>query len=196
MTPRLRPRFTLALVLAALALVTGCQPKIGDACNTSTDCSTQGDRLCDTTQPGGYCTIFNCEPNTCPEDDFIFDHGVGANANLARIKNDILSDHGGRVDTCSEGLRLHAIFFDHRFKTPGGCLHANAGHSRWELGQTRWNQNHRSSGRLKFIGIACILEISEIPSHGLTKAREAGDCHFRFTGKELPTHKFHQLLQR
>lgn len=58
-----------AFALGALTLVAGCQPKIGDACNTSTDCSTQGDRLCDTTQPGGYCTIFNCEPNTCPEDE-------------------------------------------------------------------------------------------------------------------------------
>lgn len=27
-----------------------------------------GDRLCDTTQPGGYCTVFNCEPDTCPEE--------------------------------------------------------------------------------------------------------------------------------
>lgn len=69
MTSPMRPRATFALALAALALVAGCQPKIGDACNTSTDCSAQGDRLCDTTQPAGYCTIFNCEPNTCPEDE-------------------------------------------------------------------------------------------------------------------------------
>jgi hypothetical protein len=33
------------------------------------DCSQLGDRLCDTTQPGGYCTIFNCEPDKCPEDE-------------------------------------------------------------------------------------------------------------------------------
>ncbi len=25
-----------------------------------------GDRLCDTSQPAGYCTIFNCHPNECP----------------------------------------------------------------------------------------------------------------------------------
>ncbi|MEB2313433.1 MAG: hypothetical protein OZ921_21305 [Sorangiineae bacterium] len=55
-----------ALLVAASAL--GCSPKIGDACSTSTDCSAMGDRLCDTTQPGGYCTIFNCEPGTCPGD--------------------------------------------------------------------------------------------------------------------------------
>jgi hypothetical protein len=45
----------------------GCSPKIGNKCSLSTDCSQLGDRLCDTTQPDGYCTIFNCEPNTCPD---------------------------------------------------------------------------------------------------------------------------------
>ena len=44
----------------------GCQPSIGDHCIQSTDCSTTGDRLCDTSQPNGYCTIFNCRPNFCP----------------------------------------------------------------------------------------------------------------------------------
>src|SRR5206468_6843571 len=34
------------------ALLTGCTPKIGDDCQTSVDCSQQGDRLCDTAQPG------------------------------------------------------------------------------------------------------------------------------------------------
>jgi hypothetical protein len=25
--------------------------------------------LCDITAPGGYCTVFSCEPGTCPEDE-------------------------------------------------------------------------------------------------------------------------------
>jgi hypothetical protein len=50
---------------AAMALL-GCQPSIGDHCVQSTDCSPTGDRLCDTSQPNGYCTIFNCRPNACP----------------------------------------------------------------------------------------------------------------------------------
>jgi hypothetical protein len=53
---------------ALLALASGCAPKIGDKCTVSTDCSVSGDRLCDSTQPGGYCTVFNCEPNACPDD--------------------------------------------------------------------------------------------------------------------------------
>jgi hypothetical protein len=64
-------------LLLSLASTLGCVPEIGDPCNTSLDCSQQGDRLCDTTQPGGYCTIFNCEPDKCPQDEaacVAFDH--------------------------------------------------------------------------------------------------------------------------
>jgi hypothetical protein len=53
-----RARLVLFLVLA----LGGCSPEIGDPCTTSTDCSQNGDRLCDISQPGGYCFIFNCEP--------------------------------------------------------------------------------------------------------------------------------------
>lgn len=55
-------------VVALAAWTTGCTPKIGDSCFTSTDCSQRGDRLCDTAQPGGYCTLFNCRPNLCPDE--------------------------------------------------------------------------------------------------------------------------------
>lgn len=59
----LRLVFFLALALGA------CRPEIGDPCETSTDCSPVGDRLCDITQePTGYCTVFNCEPGECPEE--------------------------------------------------------------------------------------------------------------------------------
>lgn len=58
----------LLLAVAAGLGAAGCQPKIGDECTSSTDCSLSGDRLCDTTQRGGYCTVFNCEPDNCPEE--------------------------------------------------------------------------------------------------------------------------------
>jgi hypothetical protein len=45
----------------------GCTPHIGDKCVLSTDCSLRGDRLCDNSQPNGYCTVFNCTPDTCPD---------------------------------------------------------------------------------------------------------------------------------
>jgi hypothetical protein len=55
----------LASVLPLLASV-GCAPKIGNICSNALDCSAQGSRLCDRTQPGGYCTIAMCEEGTCP----------------------------------------------------------------------------------------------------------------------------------
>ncbi len=61
-------RFALGLFLAAAALLVGCRPEVGDSCKISTDCSITGDRLCDTSQPGGYCTIFNCEAGSCPDE--------------------------------------------------------------------------------------------------------------------------------
>jgi len=67
-------RLGLGLVTAALAL--GCTPKIGDDCTVSTNCSTTGDRLCDVTQPGGYCTKFNCEPGGCTDDSVCVNFGT------------------------------------------------------------------------------------------------------------------------
>ena len=54
-----------AIALAAL-WVAACNPMIGDDCEMSTDCSEQGTRYCDRNQPGGYCTIVDCEPDSCP----------------------------------------------------------------------------------------------------------------------------------
>lgn len=57
--------FCSALALAGF--FTGCAPAIGDSCQSSVDCSVQGDRICDETLPRGYCTVLNCDPDTCPE---------------------------------------------------------------------------------------------------------------------------------
>jgi hypothetical protein len=65
--PRLPEKLLLLPLLLALAV--GCKPEIGDECRISTDCSAAGDRLCDITAPGGYCTVYNCEPGACPEDE-------------------------------------------------------------------------------------------------------------------------------
>jgi hypothetical protein len=55
----------LGVVLFAWALA-GCLPKIGDDCRADSDCSQVGDRVCDTSQYQGYCTQFNCTPESCP----------------------------------------------------------------------------------------------------------------------------------
>jgi hypothetical protein len=62
-----RPFFPRMAALAFALAAAGCAQHIGDSCVLSTDCSTQGDRQCDTSMPGGYCTVFNCAPNSCPD---------------------------------------------------------------------------------------------------------------------------------
>ena len=60
-------RLTLGILAAALlGVASGCSPDIGASCTTSINCSQMGDRVCDTSMPGGYCTVFSCEPDTCP----------------------------------------------------------------------------------------------------------------------------------
>jgi len=56
------------LVFAVALLLVACQPEIGDSCSSAGDCSQQGERTCDVTEPGGYCTIFGCDKDTCPEE--------------------------------------------------------------------------------------------------------------------------------
>jgi hypothetical protein len=64
-SPKLK---VIAAMAAVLAVNVACSREIGDKCSTGTECSQTGGRTCDTTMPGGYCTIANCEPDTCPEE--------------------------------------------------------------------------------------------------------------------------------
>ncbi len=69
-----------AVVLGgALAALSGCRAKIGDACKRSTDCSITGGRICDLShrvnkqgQPhprgSGECIIEGCGRGTCPDE--------------------------------------------------------------------------------------------------------------------------------
>lgn len=65
-----QPSSPLPIVVALVAALglSGCTPEIGDGCRLSTDCSIRGDRSCDTSQPGGYCTVLNCGRNSCPDE--------------------------------------------------------------------------------------------------------------------------------
>ena len=53
--------------LHLLGFLVACQPTIGDSCGSSLDCSATGERQCDLAQPGGYCTVQNCNADTCPD---------------------------------------------------------------------------------------------------------------------------------
>jgi hypothetical protein len=61
-----RAHYTVLIGLASAALA-GCSPKIGSRCNTNADCGSSGALVCDTSQPYGYCTEFNCTPGACQD---------------------------------------------------------------------------------------------------------------------------------
>ena len=66
----IRPLARAAILASALTIAlvsTACAPEIGRGCSVSTDCSVNNDRACDTAQPGGYCTILGCDPDSCPD---------------------------------------------------------------------------------------------------------------------------------
>lgn len=69
--------------ILALWFAFGCKVEIGDECTTAADCSQEEPRLCLTDvlegYPGGYCTVFNCEPGTCPSESVC----VGYRSNLS-----------------------------------------------------------------------------------------------------------------
>lgn len=65
----------LCLSIALSIALAACSPEIGDSCSTALDCSASGTRLCDETQPGGYCTLEACEANTCPEESVCVQFG-------------------------------------------------------------------------------------------------------------------------
>ncbi len=68
---KLAPLFVAASALFALSAF-GCKAKIGDSCDRSTDCSLQGERICDLSEANsvgkGECTIEGCGRDSCPKE--------------------------------------------------------------------------------------------------------------------------------
>ncbi|HEX6244989.1 MAG TPA: hypothetical protein VFZ61_28910, partial [Polyangiales bacterium] len=57
------------LALGGLGLsFAACAPRLGDGCKQGIDCDVRNQRVCDRSQPGGYCTIPNCKPGDCGDD--------------------------------------------------------------------------------------------------------------------------------
>ena len=55
------------LLFSCIALA-ACAPELGDGCADSLECALDGTRICDSTQPGGYCLIPGCRADECPEE--------------------------------------------------------------------------------------------------------------------------------
>mgnify|MGYP006299629297 CR=1 FL=1 len=59
---------TMATAVLLAAVGAGCGAEVGDSCSTNVDCSPLGDRICDTAQLEGYCTVEGCDLTSCPEE--------------------------------------------------------------------------------------------------------------------------------
>jgi hypothetical protein len=66
----MRHKLLAALFLLGLGATGACAPRLGDGCSSSQDCSVNGDRYCDRSQPGGYCTIVDCSPGSCGDEGY------------------------------------------------------------------------------------------------------------------------------
>ncbi len=58
----------VSFLTLALATLGGCTAEVGDSCETNIECSSMGDRICDTAQAGGYCTVQGCIATSCPSE--------------------------------------------------------------------------------------------------------------------------------
>jgi hypothetical protein len=63
--PRLFLLLSIALAGSGALMLSGCTPHVGDHCVLNSDCSLQGTLVCDNSQNNGYCTAFNCVPDSC-----------------------------------------------------------------------------------------------------------------------------------
>jgi hypothetical protein len=86
-------------IAVGFALCGGCTAEIGDECSANVDCSTNGDRACDTSAPGGYCTILDCRANGCPEEAMCVAWGEGV------AQRTFCMRHCGSDSDCRDGYQ-------------------------------------------------------------------------------------------
>ena len=121
-------RFLLHLPLAALLFAVGCGNEIGDSCSVSTDCSTSGTRICDRSQPDGYCTVIGCDHDTCPEESVCvrFFGSVMTNLPCVAETEDDTTDDCAPEEVCTLGGQCAPRSAETRFcmktcETTGDC---------------------------------------------------------------------------
>jgi hypothetical protein len=90
-------------IVLGVALLAGCGNEIGDECIVSSDCSPRGDRQCDISSIGGYCTIQGCDFDTCPEEATCVRFFTGSFSNLPcdPLTEDISTDDCSLDELCA-----------------------------------------------------------------------------------------------
>lgn len=102
-------RHLVLLAALALGVLAACGDEIGDSCSLASDCSPNGDRICDTTSSGGYCTIQGCDATSCPDGSACIRFYTGSFANLT-------------CDPATEDVSTDACAVDERCNLAGACV--------------------------------------------------------------------------
>jgi len=105
----MRPFMRLVL-LAFASLAVGCGYQIGASCIVDTDCSADGTRVCDLSEPDGYCTILGCDYNTCPDSSECVRFYTGSFSNEPC---DYMTEDTGSANSCS---------YDEQCSLAGQCV--------------------------------------------------------------------------
>ena len=125
----------LTAILLASALVAGCGHSIGDSCSVNIDCDPLGQRFCDTSAPGGYCTIDGCDVGTCPSEAVCIRFFTPV-ANEPCIAGLMYPENGCRADErCVCDLSVGDVC-----QTPTNAVNGENGHCAPETTERRWCQ--------------------------------------------------------
>ncbi len=89
------------LSILVVCLAAGCGSEIGDSCTFDSECSPTGDRICASGAdlPGGYCTMYGCDYDTCPDEAVCIRFFALGSTNLSCVS----ADDCGRDELCTLG---------------------------------------------------------------------------------------------
>ena len=115
------------VLFALIVAAAGCGQQIGDACIVSSDCASDGSRICDISQQDGYCTIMGCDYDTCPSEATCVRFFMGSFANKSCDPTMNNTTNGCTLDElCSlEGLCVprsaEVRYCEKTCSSPGDC---------------------------------------------------------------------------
>lgn len=135
------------LSIATLALSIGCKAEIGDSCSVGTDCSQTGSRTCDTKMPDGYCTIYSCLHDTCPDEAAC----IGFMVSQSTAKECLETSNRNRLRT----FCMRKCSSDGDCRSGYSCLDLNAPNNPWNSVLVDENQSHSK---------VCTLDYAAMPA--------------------------------
>lgn len=153
-------RASRAILLAICTFgATGCAKQIGDACTVNADCNgSTSDRICDTTQPSGYCTVFSCSRESCPSEARCVAYGTS-------------------IPGCGyDDRRLPRTARSFCLKECEGNSDCRDGYICEDPTKAPWNAVVLDDGRPKVCVVAASFVIDNVPTPTASRDADAGVC--------------------